>query len=97
MTMASLDLSESRAQELEKLEGTAVNIMQQYLDGKRAGSDEIKFAMQSLNVVAKNRQTTTARDAMRFNMVSALTDDPKVLKRYVKATQPEIKKLLPEG
>lgn len=93
--MANLDLSKSRAEDMDNLEGSAIKVMQQFFDGKRQGGDDVKLAMQTMNVVAKNRVTTTAREGMRFNMINAITDDPKILKRYVAASQPEIKKLLP--
>ena len=92
--MSALDISESRAAEFDKFEGTCLRVLQEYLDNKRPGGDDIVVARTGLANVAKNRQTITARDAMRFNMVSAITEDPKVLKRYIKATQPEIKKLI---
>jgi len=93
--MSTLDVSESKATKLDEMEHSALDILNSFFKGKRAFGDEVKLAMQSLNVVAKNRQTLTAREGMRFSMVSAITDDPKALKKYVNATSPEIGKLLP--
>lgn len=92
--MQNLEIGEAKAVALDKLEGTAISVIQQYLDGDRQGGDDIKIAAQSLQVVAKNRQTTTAREALRFNMISVITDDPKILKQYATLTQPRIGKLL---
>jgi len=93
--MSTLDVSESKAKKLDDMEHSALDILNSFFAGKRAFGDEVKLAMQSLNVVAKNRQTLTAREGLRFNMITAITDDPKALKKYVNATSPEIGKLLP--
>ena len=93
--MSTLDVSEAKAKKLDDMEHSALDILNSFFAGKLAFGDEVKLAMQSLNVVAKNRQTLTAREGMRFSMVSAITNDPKALKKYVKATSPEIGKLLP--
>ena len=91
--MARLDISETRAAEMDKLEGTSIQVLQQYFDGERQGGDEVVTARCVLNIVKGNRQTQTAREALRFNMVAAM-DDPKVIQRYVKATEPAVRKLL---
>jgi len=93
--MSTLDVSESKAKKLDEMEHSALDILNDFFTGKRAFGDEVKLAMQSLNVVAKNRQTLTAREGLRFNMIMTITDDPKALKKYVNATSPEIGKLLP--
>jgi hypothetical protein len=93
--MRSLDVSDTKGKKLDEMENTALDILNDFFKGKRDFGDDVKLAMQSLHVVAKNRQTLTAREGMRFNMVSAITDDPKALKKYVDATSPEIGKLLP--
>jgi hypothetical protein len=92
--MSTLDISKNRAEQFDNLEGKSIEILQEYLEGRRAGGDDIKIAIQAANVVAKNRVTTTARDALKFSMVKSITDEPKVLKKYVNATQPEVKKLM---
>ncbi|HUV67893.1 MAG TPA: hypothetical protein VMW24_28645 [Sedimentisphaerales bacterium] len=92
----NLEINEARAEQFTEIEGTALKIMQDYLGGDRQGGDEIKMAMQMLNVVSKNRQTTTAREALRFNMVDSL-DDETIRRKYVTATQPGIRKLLPKS
>jgi hypothetical protein len=89
----NMEITEARAAQFDKLENQACVLLQEYLEGKRTGGDDIVTARCVLNVIRGNRQTTTARDALRYAMVSDL-GDPKVRERYVKATEPEIKKLL---
>jgi len=92
--MNALEISETKAAAMNKLEDSAIKIMQEHFDGKRPGSDEITNARCVMSIMKGNRQTTTAYTALKFNMVQAMTDDPKVMKKYVGATQPEIKKLI---
>jgi len=89
----ALEISETRAAEFDVLEGSSIKILQQYLDGDRQGGDDIVTARCILSVIKGNRQTDTARQALRYAMVSDL-DDPGTRKKYITATQPEIKKLL---
>lgn len=91
--MSTMEITEARAEQFDKLENQACTILQEYLDGKRAGGDDIVTARCVLNVIKGNRQTSTVRDALKYTMVSDL-GDLKVRERYVKATEPEIKKLL---
>ena len=92
--MARLEISAVRAEQMDKLEETSIKVLQDYLDGKRQGGDDVVTARCILNVIKGNRQTQTAREALRFNMVSSMTDNPNQLRRYVEATEPEVKKLL---
>ena len=89
----AMEITETRAVEFEKLEGTSIRILQDYLDGKRQGGDDVVTARVVLNVVKGNRQTDTARQAMKYGMVHDM-EDPKIRRKYVEATQPDIKKLL---
>ena len=92
--MNALEIGKERAEQFDKLEATSINILQDYMDGKRQGGDDVVTARCVLNVIKGNRQTLTARDALRFSMASVFSDDPKLLKKYVTSTQPEIKKLV---
>jgi len=92
--MANLEITEARAAQMDKIEETSLNLLQAYLEGKRAGGDDIVTARCLLNVIKGNRQTQTAREALRFNMASAITKDRNALKKYVQATEPKIKHLL---
>jgi len=93
--MKTLDVSEAKAKKLDEMENKALDILNSFFQGNRDFGDKVKLAMQGLSVVAKNRQTLTAREGLRFNMISTITDDPKTLKKYISATSPEIGKLLP--
>jgi len=93
--MNNLEISESKANQLDELEAMSIKTLKEYIGGNRQGGDDIRIAAQMMQVVAKNRQTTTAREALRFNMITSITDDPKTLTKYAKATQPQIGKLLP--
>ena len=93
--MKTLDISDTKAKKLDEMENSALDILNGFFSGNRDFGDEVKLAMQSLNIVAKNRQTLTAREGQRFNMISAITKDAKVLKKYIQVTSPEIGKLLP--
>ena len=92
--MNTLEINEEKAARFNKLEDTAIDIVQEYFDGKHQGGDDVKMAGQMINAMKGNRQTATVRDALKFNMVRALTDDPKAMKRYVESTQPGIKKII---
>ena len=89
----NMEITEARAEQFDKLENQACMLLQAYLEGTRPGGDDVVTARCVLSVIKGNRQTSTARDALKYAMVSDL-GDPKVRERYVKATQPEIKKLL---
>ena len=92
--MNALEIGKEREHQFDKLEGTSIKILQDYLDGKRQGGDDIVTARCILNVIKGNRQTMTAREALKFNMASVFADEPESMKKYVASTQPEIKKLM---
>lgn len=92
--MNALEISETKAEALNKLEDSAIKTLQEYFDGNRQGGDDIVTARCVMAIMKGNRQTSTAYTALKFNMVQAISDDPKIMKKYVTTTQPEIKKLL---
>lgn len=91
--MNSLEISQKRAEQFDKLEESSIRIIQEYFDGTRQGGDDVVTARCMLSVIKGNRQTQTARVALKFNMVSMIADE-KQLKQYIKVTQPEIKKAI---
>ena len=93
--MNSLDISEATAKKLESAESKALDVINDFLGGTIDYDDRVKVAMQTNSVVAKNRVSMTARMGLGFNMVKSITEDPKILKKYVNATTPIIGKLLP--
>ena len=92
--MNALEITDSKAGMLDELEMASLKVLLGVLKDGKVMSDEGKVAMQALNVVGKNRQTLTAREGIRFSMAKTLARDPEQLKKYVAASQPEIRKLL---
>lgn len=92
--MNTLVMGETQAQKYSEMENHALGILTEFFKGNREFGDDVKMAMQGLNIVGKNRQTLTARQGIRFSMVRAITDDAKILKKYVESTNPEMGKLL---
>lgn len=88
----NLDMTEAKASKMDKLEDGAIEILQEVMNGTRDMDDPAKAAMKVIGVVAKNRQTLTAREASRFNMAQSIATEEQ-LRKYVLATQPQIKKL----
>lgn len=91
--MNSLDLTEEKMKRMNEVENNALIIVDDVLKDQRTVDDTAKIAMKTLNMVAKNRQTMTAREGYRFNMAFSVANE-KELRRYIIATQPEIKKYL---
>ena len=89
--MKDLEINEKKAEKLDKLETSAIDIMVGVFEGKK-DSEEAKDAIKVMNIVAKNRVTQTARMALGFNMASAIANE-KELKRYIEVTSPQIKAL----
>lgn len=88
----NLEIDEAKAKQFDKLELTSIELLQDYLDGKRGGGDDVVTARCILGVIKGNRQTQTVREALRYSMVQDMADDA-LRTKYIKATQPEIKKL----
>jgi len=91
--MNSLDLTDVKEEQLDKLETTAIGILQDVLDEKRDVDDLAQVAVKTISMVAKNRVTQTARMGLSWNIASTV-GDPEQLKRYVEVTTPKIKKAL---
>lgn len=87
----NLDMDNAKAKRFDVLEDKSIEIIQQGLDGNNI-DDTVKAAIKILGVVAKNRQTLTARQAINYNMARDLEDKDK-LRKYIEATNPEIKRL----
>lgn len=88
----NLEIDETKAKQFDKLESTSITLLQDYLDGKRSGGDDVVTARCILGVIKGNRQTQTAREALRYTMVQDMADET-LRSKYIKATQPEIKRL----
>ena len=90
--MANIEMTKEKAEKFNRLEAKAIDICAGVLDGGTV-DENAKFAMQSLKVVSQNRQTANAHEACKFGMALTIGSESE-LRKYVKATQPEIKKLL---
>ncbi len=85
--MAQLEIGEEKSKLLDEVETLALNVLKQYLSDEREGGDDIRVAQGVVATVAKNRQTASARDAIRFNMVLRTASEDE-LKDYVAKTVP---------
>lgn len=89
----SLEITEIKEKKMGELEDVSMDVVLEYLKGKRQGGDDVVTARCMINAMKGNRQTLTAKEALRFNMASSVASEAQ-LKRYVSATCPQIKKLL---
>jgi len=89
----SLEITESKEKKMGELEDVSMDLVLEYLKGDRQGGDDVVTARCMINAMKGNRQTLTAKEALRFNMASSVSSEAQ-LKRYVSATCPQIKKLL---
>lgn len=90
-----LEISVIKEKQMDEIESEALKVMLSVLKDERDWDEVSSAAMKTMGVIAKNRQTMTAREGIRFNMAASLSD-PNALKKYVVATQPEIRKCLAE-
>ena len=91
--MDGLEITENKAKKMGEVEDVSLDVVLEYLKGKRQGGDDVVTARCMINAMKGNRQTLTAREALRFNMAQSIADETQ-LKKYVKASCPEIKKLI---
>ena len=91
--MNSLDVTQKKADRLEALEELAITTLTEALKDERDVDDKTQIAMKTLNMIAKNRQTMTAREGIRFSMAQSIGNDDQ-LKKYIAVTQPQVKKAL---
>lgn len=88
--MKTLELSDVKAAKLDELETLAIDSAKGIFQAETGEiTDAERAAIKILAIVAKNRQTMTAREALHFNMASALSD-PEQLKKYVQTTCPQL-------
>jgi len=91
--MVNLEISETKEKKLDELESQAITIIGETLKEQRDFDDLAKTAIKLLGVVAKNRQTLTARSALGFNMAWTIGTD-KEIANYIKVTNPVIRRQL---
>lgn len=91
--MRALNVTENKANKLDQMEDKAINLISKVLSEEREVDDLTKVALQSLNIVAKNRQTLTNRQAIGWSIANTIAT-PEELKRYIAVTNPELTKIL---
>ena len=92
--MNSLQMTEAKAQKLNEVEDLALDTIKDALKGTiPADTEEVKVAVKTMSMVAKNRQTTTHRTAIEFGMATSIGTEEQ-LKKYIKATNPQVQKAL---
>lgn len=90
--MMSLDIDKQKAEQLNKLEDEALGVLIGVMKGGLV-DDQAKMAVSAMGIVSKARGNQSTRDGLRFNMVKFVADREE-MKKYVSATQPEIRKLI---
>ena len=92
--MNTLAMTEAKADQMSAIEDTSMEIITQALsDQIDADSDKVKIAVKMMSAVAKNRQTMMHRAAVDFRMALSIASESE-LKKYLKATNPQIQKAL---
>jgi len=91
--MNALDMTSQKTDKLNTVEDLALDTLTDILKNDREVDDKAKIAMKALNMVAKNRQTMTAREGIRFSMAQSIAKDGQLAK-YISTTQPSVKKAL---
>ena len=91
----SMELSKDAEEQYGKLELTCLKKLQRAMEEDET-NDVVKQAKEALAIIAKNRQTLSAREAVRFSMVASFGDEAQK-RKYVEATQPQIRKILTGG
>jgi len=95
--MKTLDVDRTKLAKMDTAENLALDIVVDALNKRRDVDDHVKIAMKTLNIIGKNRQTLTHNKGLCFAMAASIAGTPQELTRYVKATQPEIRKALSAG
>ena len=92
----NFEIDEKRQAAFDKLEKTSIEAVQLAIGRGGDLDDSEKAAMKALGVVAKNRQTMTNREALKFSMAS-MVGTPAELKKYIAFSSPDVKKALASG
>lgn len=96
--MNTLEISKETEAEILKAELNCAKTLNRIVDGNTTemSDDERKMAdvcLRGLKTASTNRQTTTARLALSFSMVSLIGNEKEV-KKYVQQTNPQVTKAL---
>ena len=71
----------------------ASEILLKYLDGKVAGSEQVKIALSSLQTHVKMMATEANDDTNKLGLAKMIYSDPKIRESYIKKSMPY---MLPE-
>lgn len=91
--METLNMTEAKAKKLMELEDDTLKVLSQAMKEERDIDETVVSAIKIQNMITKNRVTASAREAISLQAVQ-LTNDEKIMKKYVKASFPEIRKLM---
>jgi len=94
--MAQMELTPQSEKKWNELEDLSLDTVRTAIQRGGELDDSEKAAVKALGIAAKNRQTSTARAALHFNMASSI-GDAEELKRYIQTTNPVITKALTIG
>lgn len=89
--MTVLEIGPQKDKLFDELETIAADKLLKYLKGEAPGGDDIRVAQATMSNIAKNRQTSTAREALIFNMVQSVADERNV-EKFLEARHPKIMK-----
>lgn len=68
----------------------ASEILLKYLDGKMAGSDQVKIALSSLQTHVKMMATEANDDTNKLGLAKMIYADPKLREVYIKKSMPHM-------
>jgi hypothetical protein len=92
--MNILDMSNDKMQKMDDFENSCLDVLLRVVKHGDDVTDMAQIAIKGMATVAKNRQTQSAKMACMAHLAQSITDDPKEFRKYVEATQPEIKRLM---
>jgi len=92
--MNALQMTDAKEKRMDEVEDLALDTIKDALkETIPADAEQVKVAVKTVSMVAKNRQTLSHRQAFGLAAASAIAT-PEELKRYITVTHPQIKKAL---
>ncbi len=88
----NLEMTEQKMKKLDEAENLALDTIISALKGGEEG-DIVNIATKTIAVVARNRITLTARSGMEYSMACRTSTEDE-LKKYVKVSNPQIRKMI---
>ena len=87
--MAKRKESEATSEEIKQV---SMNTILNVLKGEKEFDDKTQLAMKFLNYESRQEHIQQAKAKFRYTLVKSLAD-PDIMKKYVMASDPQIKKL----